>query len=458
MESTSPKWRFTPILNYGIGWSLGGLLAPAINELTHSYRYYLVVSLVAQLCLAILVRFFAHESIRWLLSEGRIDQAQDELKRACRINGIREDDQVADNVDKLRILQARKASWLIEHINNDPANQTDQSGISIRKTLAEALNKDPFNEPEAEPNRLQVKRSNSSVSSGSITSAQLSPTLARHNFSVTRDLNSSQTLHDPQPHPAENQSLAQLALKYSKTLQEQDEGTCFITMLFHRRLRMLTFGLSLLIIVVETSYFGLLSASGFVGTSVYLNYVMGSVGEALANLIYILLMWALSRRLALILPTMTFSTCLALMCLTYYLAPESPETASDSLELRNSVNFWLMSVGKLSLMIDNLISTTVAMESYPNNLRQTGPGAVFFCGRLSSVFASFLFNRHHQLRFEISLGTLAILGYLVCLLVPLFVSKDAKYRDLYDRAAEMDKVAPERARVTRYHHIGVDNK
>lgn len=506
MEATSPKYRFVSVFEYGIGWGLGLLLVPIVNSLTRNYRHFLLSSLVLQLMMLVWCHFGVFESIRWLLSEGRINRAQIELRRACRINRVRNGTELAQKIASVQASQVRKASKLIDakmggmqdglltqairrsfllcSPDQSAANEDGQSAFKM--SISESVNNEAASEPSgAEPAARDRSKS------------VLSPTLAKKSFSVANppeqlemvDLKAKDVGDDSDNEKPRdsitNRAAILLVLQYSKVLQEQDEGTCFLAQMFHRKLYKTTVVLAFISIMLETSYFGLVQASGFVGYDIDFNYAIGALSEWLAAVVFVGTLWLFSRRVALVVPILLSSLACLGMAVTYYLIPNSPPnmapfnqtilietgdgqiilgepssvtnqsaplsllngTGSGSsesiiipqeyqllIDLREQINVALMTFGKLVITVAIQIAATITMESYPNNLRQSGSGAILIIGRACSVVAPFLFGDHSNEKFvlQITLAVMGAFGFLVCLVIPLFL-RETKDQELCDR-------------------------
>lgn len=524
MEATTPKWRFVPVFEYGIGWGLGILLSPLLHTLTKNYQHFLMVCLAANLVLCLWLHWGVFESIRWLLSEGKINRAQIELQRACRINNIENGAELAQKIAQVQQQQVRKASQFIE-AKQAPARlaqamqqeletatqELNVLGSAIRRSFA--LSSSPESPPTPTINILDnVSTTNTGGGAAATSQLVLSPTLARRSFALSGNILPEPTELPPKPldlimmdgscssreqarHSITTQALIQLALKYSKTIQEQEEGKCFLTQIFHRKLYKLTIVLMLLSIMLETSYFGLIQANKFVGNSVTLNYMTGALGEWVANLLFMLVLWAFSRRVAIILPTLLSALACFGIALAYHLIPDhqpheggmndsvrlnvneanitglrdqvdsiilndnqasnlytndgghhsgnfigAKDGGAEMVELRETINFCLMTIGKLTIAVTIQVSSTIGMEAYPNNLRQTGLGAIVLVGRLGSICAPFLFNdsSDDKLMFKMTLVVLSAIGMIVCLMVPFFL-RDTTDKDLCDRLNDIEE-------------------
>lgn len=460
MESTSPRWRFVPVFEYGIGWGLGMMICPFLNDLTKNYRYFLLISLVWQLLMLIWYKYGVFESIRWLLSEGLINQAQIELRRACRFNRVKNGAELAQKIADVQINQLRKASCVIEekmapmrlakalHADEETASQ-ELSVLSsaIRKSFAldSPLNGTTLN---VDSNNGQQQNNEQQQLVELMIMGDCGP---QHRNSIT------------------TQGLIQLALKYSKTLQQQEEGKFFLMQMFHRKLYKITLTLMLLSLTLETSYYGLLQANKFVGSSINVNYITGAASEWLAAVAYMAIMGAFNRRVALMGPTTMGSIACLCIALTYQLIPNvntrenaaagftgagldfktisfglyagnsSSPTQEDMVQYRDNINFWVMNVGKLAITAAIQVSATIVMEAYPNNLRQSGSGAIVMVGRIGSIVAPFLFNDLSEDKFvlKMTLITIACMGFFTSSLVP-FLVRDTTGKELCDRLNEID--------------------
>lgn len=315
------------------------------------------------------------------------------------------------------------------------------------------------------------------------------------------------------------QALVQLALKHSNAIQQQEEGSFFVVRMFHRKLWKMTTLLMLISVMLETTYYSMIQANGFVGTNVNLNYYSGAIIEWIGAFTFIFVLWAFNRRLALIVPTLAASAACLGIAIAYHLLPDNsggqpqqqqnvydytqlqqqqqqqgptnkyldvdkanitglvdqpgslvvndtlyiPSGAAETLlqntsntllsllnsassswspqellELRDRINFWFMILGKLSVTVAIQIGAVIAMEAYPNNLRQSGSGAIVFVGRIGSILAPFLINDASPERttFKLTLTTLALLGILITTMVPCFLP-DNKDQELCDRLNEI---------------------
>lgn len=113
MEATTPRLRCVATFEYCFGWGLGMMATPVLNNMTQDYVHYLIALFVFQLLLLPWLHFGVFESIRWLLSEGRINEAQIEIRRACLINRVRNNPYLAQKIARLQLQQVRKASILV---------------------------------------------------------------------------------------------------------------------------------------------------------------------------------------------------------------------------------------------------------------------------------------------------------------------------------------------------------
>lgn len=526
MEATPPKLRFVAVFEYGIGWGLGQAMVPFVNDSTKNYQHFLIFLLAFQLALLPWLNFGIFESIRWLISEAKISEAQIELRRACNWNRKTNGAKLAQKIAQVQVQQLRKASCVIETKlapmrlveQLEASQELDALGQTIRRSIA--LNSPPIIREPAAPLQQQTTEFINGGGDGAHEESHkqhrrltaLSPTLARHSFSLTgssfgpatpttidqlsrrSSTNSGGGQQQQQQLSEERQSLTtkalvQLALKHSKTIQQMDEGSSFLARMFHRKLYKMTLLLMLASVMLETTYYSLVQANGFVGGSVNLNYYSGAVIEWIGAFVFILVFWAFNRRLALVLPTISASLVCSGIALTYHLIPDSsrkqqqlmqlvlpqddswaaaaanstsrpsslivndslqfwisPEGLADGstddrrdlLDLREQINFWLMIAGKLSITVAIQIAALIAMEAYPNNLRQSGSGAIVFVGRVGSILAPFLINdtTPERTTFKLTLVALASLGGLISILVPCFLP-DNKDQELCDRLNEI---------------------
>lgn len=284
------------------------------------------------------------------------------------------------------------------------------------------------------------------------------------------------------------QDLIQLAMKYSKTVEQQEEGgdKCFLLRMLNRRLWRETLILTLASIMLETAYYGMIQANKFVGNSVNLNYLIGATGEWASAIVSTLMMVVLSRRLALVVPVLVASSCCYGMALSYHLlsvsaggsatgtnnhednsnivgvAPVAGPSigslgaangtanysshANGTLDdwqqpnhaLRDQVNFYIMNLGKFAVTIAIQVTATIQIEAYPSNLRQTGPGAIIFIGRCGSILAPFLFNDASPDKWilQVTLVVVATIGLLVSIFAP-FTLRDFKNKELCDHMSEI---------------------
>lgn len=438
MESTSPRWRWVAVFQYGLGWGLGVIVLPFLNDLARSYRTFLLGTLIGQLAMLVWLQFGVFESIRWLLSENKINRAQIELQRACRINNVRNGSNLAQKIAQMHSQELRKASNFVE----EKLAETSSPSVGQLSELHRAALRRSFSHQQVvdgdqiDAQTVQFNIADELPETGrkcSQIAASLSPTLARSSFSVAECDERSASLVAKDP--------LKVALKQTNLLRQQEEGSSFLARIFHCKLYKLTTGLILLSVMLETSYYGLIQANKFVGDDVNLNYVVGGICEWLSAGLYISILWLFSRRVALIAPTVCGSlSCLGLALTYHLLRPQSASSTLDSnIVLRDNINFWLLNVGKFAVTVAIQVGATIAMESYPNNLRQTAPGAVVFVGRLGSILAPFLFNDSSAEKtvFKCTLLALATLGLLTSCAVPLFV-RDNKDKDLCDRLEEID--------------------
>lgn len=515
MESTSPKWRFVPVFQFGFGWGIGVFIVPILNGITRNYQYFLLVSLVWQILMALWLRFGIFESIRWLLSEGKINKAQIELQRACRMNRIKNGTGLAQKIAQVQVQQVRKASLIIAEktapislaTDIDQATEPETEsremillGEAIRRSfgLPTLANDKSHREENNNAAAKTTQDSNESTVNPDLTLV-LSPTLARKSFSIASEVVSEAQLKLQQQQlnqqstetsildkiaPQARQSittqcLIQLALKYGKNLQQQDEGSFFLVKMFHRKLYKATIVLMMESIMLEMAYYGLLQTKSFIGPNVDLNYMAGALCEWLAAGGYLTILYIFSRKLALILPTMLSALICCGIALSYHLIPNNtssfinshgnsiePEerlieiiahhknesisnsyftqtrgatTQDDELiRLRESINFWLTTIGKLTVTVSIQVAATISMEYYPNNLRQTACGAIVFMGRVGSVLAPFLFNdlSEEKTVFKITLVSISMFGFIVCFMVP-FLLHDTKDKELCDSMNEI---------------------
>uniref|UniRef100_A0A6G1SN62 Solute carrier family 22 member 5 n=1 Tax=Aceria tosichella TaxID=561515 RepID=A0A6G1SN62_9ACAR len=649
MEATSPRLRYVPVWQYTSGWAVGTMLLPLINSLTLDYRLLMGALLGFQLLMLPWLHWGVFESIRWLLSEGHLNRAQIELRRACRMNNIKADTQLAKSIACIEAQQVRKASRIIEH-ELAPIRLSQALGAGVDETtreldmLSSAIRRSFFGEtdrdgeqpaeqqsaigsaaPLAEPTNDRRARTKSLAAAGvegagpgnkvqpsgdaislrmqagsndhdddgrgpnqAATSPpqylnpieSLSPTLSRMSFSLptgpcpagpvgavtqlageqltlnsaaTRkistasaangrvangSLNGKLSLSNKNSLPLANinnnyapsehdrksslttQGLIQLAMKYSKTVEREDSGQCFILQMLHPKLWRLTVLLIMVSVMLETGYYGLMASNKIVGDSVSLNYVSGAFGDLAASFCSLLLLAFVSRKWSLISCTLFSSLVCLGMALSYQLVPDYPSegAASDSsqhlylgsraiwsttplpslpienlidanlrpvsplslindttpvpitpqtheqgkleellgnqellsndaiilsrdqlIQLRQTINFYLMIVGKFMVSAGISIASTISMEAYPNNLRQTSLGSIAFVGRVGSIFAPFLFDdpTPDKQMFKLTLASLGVMGLIVCCLIPVSI-RDQKDKELCDQMNEIE--------------------
>jgi len=559
MEAVSPRARFMPTLEYGVGWALGVALVPLVNYFTKDYRLFMVVLLVWQLLMGPWLHWGVFESIRWLLSEGHINRAQIELRRACRMNGIRTDAKLAQDIAQMHAQQVRKASRVIE--SELAPDKTDLEFVreAIRRSFN--ANEQPQAAKESAPASHQMEPNGSRLLETRATSicAGLSPTLARKSFSVgiggqplplvvvedvtvgeegrrdsqtggarrvslappscelarndeypvnrrqssASDTDSATNCFGAQRNSYASQGLIRLAMKYSIAVQQAEEGKFFLVKMFHRKLWRQTVILTLVSVMYESSYYGFVQTNRVVGTRVEWNYLWGALSEGSASLLACAMLALVSRRFSLVSTSLIGALCLFSMAATYHFLPahrgqpagQSNETVidlgqalnlapdqldsevilSDSLslnglnvtnetiivaaplpelmlpslqegstveelfQLRQTINMLLMLVGKFVITVGIQIGALIAMECYPNNLRQTAPGTLLFVGRGCSIVVPFLFNDHTESRtvLKLTLVSLGSIGLLVCCLVP-WALPDNKDKELCDRMNEIE--------------------
>lgn len=551
MESTSAKFRFMPIFEYGIGWGLGVIVTPFLYTFTRDYKLFFLATLCAQLAMAPWLHFGVFESIRWLLSEGYTHRAQIELRRACKFNRVKTDSaELAQEIAHMQVQEVRKASRVLhdelaaaklakalESELPSATQELDMLSLAIKRSFGfDSCNDSGGEDTDTETKnslrfRAALQRPSINLARKHQQQTPLSPTLARASFSVTAEAAqqpppqdslaraagtiagaASEPTHEMAPSERSDSLTAQaiigLATQYSKSIQQQEEGSCFLAKLFHRKLRKTTLLLMLLSLVYETSYYGFIQTNKFVGSSIQLNYVTGGLSEWLAACLFCLLLASFSRKFALILPTLVAALACLCLALTYHLIPDDvghisslllpsqrggsaapqsgleidlqPSATQDQLdsvtledaelvspmpqanylaidnlstraqlattdtslqaaqqkliELRDSINFYLMNLGRITMTIGIQVAALIAMEAYPNNLRQSAPGAIILVGRIGSIFAPFLYNdtANNRLVFKATLVSLATIGLLCCLLVP-FSLRDIKGKELFDR-------------------------
>lgn len=123
----------------------------------------------------------------------------------------------------------------------------------------------------------------------------------------------------------------------------------------------------------------------------------------------------------------------------WWLIQQLGYSLAQMLALRNAINMWVMNIGKLSVSVGIQVAETIALELYPNNLRQTGHGALVFVGRIGSIIAPFLYNdlTEDKIVLKSTLLTLATIGFLCCVLAPLFI-KNTKGKELSDHMRDIE--------------------
>lgn len=500
-------------MQYSLGWAVGMMLVPALHAFTPNYRHLFLISLVMQLFMLLWLSMGVFESVRWLLSEGKVNRAQMELQRACKMNKRADGAQLARQIARVQMQMLRDASRVIE-LEQTPAKLARVVGrgpdevarelLQLRTGLRQSFGiESQIKSGRASPIKRSRKRQPSEAHDKKPhTCRTLSPTLARimHTGCLRRscDARCSQanmaanlpTQQQQQQRAASiadsktmmsAQTIAHMTLACAKTLQQAEEGSCFIVSLFHAKLYKLTLTMMLVSVTIEAAYFGLLQATRFVGSSVSLNYISGALVELLATSIFGLLIWTLSRRMAIVVPTLCTGLICACMALTYQLLPDTDELKSvefvahdvanllmqpmvkasqanatmlartgiedapvddiqtDWSHLRHSINFWLMNAGKLSATVAIQIVATISMEVYPNNLRQTGSGLIVLVGRVASIWAPFLFVDHTlagRVVLQCTLCLLACLAGLSCAALSRYMH-DYKHRDLCNKLTDI---------------------
>lgn len=517
MEATSPKWRVVATFQYGAGWGMGMLAVPLLNGLVRDYRLFLAILLACQLAMLPWLRWGLFESIRWLLSEGLTGRAQIELRRACCMNRVHTSPKLAKSIAQIQVQQVRRASRLLdEELASARLAQALECKVVTATQELDMLSaaiKRSFGLDDAELGAPADDKGPPPLAYGR--RQTLSPTLARRSFSIGAELGATNQPErrqqeagaEPQAHKSRHsvtismgssqsknslttQALVQLAMQYSKVVEQQQDGACFLIRMFNRKLWKETVILTLLSLMLETAYYGLLQANNFVGTNVDLNYITGAVGEWAAAIVSTVFMLALSRRAALIVPTLVSSLACFGMALAYQLMPDDSsqgldansnsyskpnsslgpphqdnigillydqlDVASDAglqvaagdlltadrVQLRHLINLYLMNIGRFSVSVTVEVVSTIAIELYPSNLRQTAPGAIVFVGRVGSIVAPFLFNDPTEDKwvFKSTLVALSAIGILACLLVP-FTLRDNKDKELCDHMDEIESVS-----------------
>ena len=86
MEMVGGKWRVIIGIGIEFPWALGYSVLPAIAYAVPHWSY-LQLTISAPLALFILITFILPESPRWLLTKGRLEDAEDVLDRAVEVNG-----------------------------------------------------------------------------------------------------------------------------------------------------------------------------------------------------------------------------------------------------------------------------------------------------------------------------------------------------------------------------------
>ena len=395
MEATSPRFRYVPIMEYGMGWALNGVITPPLNWLTRDYRLFFGALLAWQLLMIPWLIAGVFESIRWLLSEGHINRAQIELNRACRMNRVQTSARLAQEIARIQAQQLRKAS-------------RKQAGAPL-----------------------------------------------------------------PQQQLGANPS-GQSPFGWSRTDEHEQESSFFLCQMLHPKLRPTTLLMVLVSIVYETSYYGFIQSNRIVGKSVSLNYLFGLICDLIASCATCFMLARVARKFSLITTTLLGSICCLAMAAVYQfmvngrgqlatfesLKPEARVNLSSLTEAPlggtqqvlaggldqenlNNLRQWLllaiMLVGRFMIVIGIQVGAAIAMESYPNNLRQTGPGAILFFGRSCSIAAPLLFNdpSADKLMLKLTLLALGLTGLLVCCLIPMAI-RDNKDKDLCDRLDEIE--------------------
>lgn len=582
MEATSPRFRPVSVVEYGIGWGLGVILVPLINELTLDYRCYMGVLLAWLLSMTPWLHFGVFESIRWLSSEGHLYRAQSELSRVCRFNRVRrEGTKLAQEIARIQAQQVRSALRLIE-AESAPRQLARLTGLPVGEMAREldlltaAVRRSFFG---SEVDGEEWGGSENGVPIICINGAALSPTLSRLSFTVSPtdelvsadqagpvvavvskvqdDLSESSKAGKPKRRPkgrsltprlsqleavlgpgasrrsdsVRQQGLIQMALNYSRLLQQADSGKFFLIQMFHPALWRSTMLLTLISIMYETTYFGLIQANKFVGSDITRNFVIGGLCEWAGCLVSVPMLIFLSRKLSLISTSLLGGLVCFGLALTYHMIPElhqaphqllmgqqlepgggaslpvaalasvaglkisddttaqppmlalngtevpikaseldnlinnddhlesistldllmeqmmeqqrANESAANAeqealLELRDSINFYLISAGKFIIFCGCFVSMTIAMEVFPNNLRQSGLGMIVFMGRVGSIISPFLFNdeRPDRLVLKLTLVVLGTIGLLACLLVP-FCIKESRDMELRDQMSDV---------------------
>lgn len=435
MEATSAKLRPLSVFQFGLGWSLGMACCVLLSNWTRNYKLTLAIALAWQLLLAVWSHLTIFESIRWLLDEGRLTRAQVELQRVCRINGVQNGAKLAAKIAQIQLEQVQQETPDLILDNSQP--------------VVVDLSRQETNLPQQVSSRKEAIRE--------IIWRNMKP----------EDQSS-----------ATAQGLVHLALDQScqyqprKQAKRQLESSNFVAKLFHPDYYKLSISLVLVNIMTEVGYYGLVQTHSIVGLNVDVNYLSGTASEWAADLTYLLVLFYLSRRFALLLPGLLAVFVLLGIVVNHQLLPLS--TSSDSMlltghnqnnhssttstilpdniqvdsrisvafvkltgnnlqiyKLRELINFWLITVGKLAISVTSLVATTVAAEVFPSNLRQTAVGAMVFGARICSILSPFLFqdlslNKHQMQATLLVTSSLGLFG----IVLSFWHVKNMKHKDL----------------------------
>ncbi|KAG9509384.1 Solute carrier family 22 member 15-like protein [Fragariocoptes setiger] len=423
VETTGPSYRYASMLAWGTGWSFSGVVGPLLELWLADYRLVFAFCLGWQLLMLPWCWFGLRESIRWLLAQDDTNGAQVELQRACAFNGRPICSQTANQIAIVQQQHLRKVSSQIDvqltsesnSNGNGDGNGTNCTDCTVIKPLGTLLG--TFT--DANGNHL--------VPTTTSTNGNL------HHQQQQPQSNTTTTVEDERPHPDEvslDQQRAQvLQLLRLATLARQQqlkqETQLGIARMFHKQLRTTTVMLCLVSMVSESYYYGLLAANAFVGTSVVFNYMSGTVMELLSVAQYFVTLSLMTRRLALASQLLVASLCVLAMALTYQFM---------SGNLRETINLVLLSLAKItsSTVLETLI--TIALESYPTNLRQTGSGFCLAVGRVTAMLAPFMF----QFDIKLALAALGIAGLVIGSVAPLAL-RETKNQPLVDHLQDLEE-------------------
>ncbi|KAJ6223545.1 hypothetical protein RDWZM_002090 [Blomia tropicalis] len=87
LETVGKRYRTDSILSTSFGWVIGYLLLPLVAFLLQNYRYLQMVPTISISIMCLLWLPYLPESPRWLITNGRNDQARDLVRRASKRNG-----------------------------------------------------------------------------------------------------------------------------------------------------------------------------------------------------------------------------------------------------------------------------------------------------------------------------------------------------------------------------------